>query len=167
MKIKSLDGLLLEELKDLYSAENQLIKALPKMAQATQSDELRSAIEEHLEQTKNQANRLEEAFKELGHRPQQVICKAMKGLIEEGEEMITKTDKCATRDAGIIAAAQRVEHYEISAYGSAHSHAALLGYNRIGELLEETLGEEKQTDKKLNQIAEESVNQEANQSMKA
>src|SRR6202034_808634 len=97
-KIKSLDELFLEELKDLYSAENQLIKALPKMAQATTSDELKTAIQHHLEETKNHASRLEEAFKELGEKPQQVTCKAMKGLIEEGEEVVQKAEKCAARD---------------------------------------------------------------------
>jgi len=164
-KIKSLDELFLEELKDLYSAENQLIKALPKIAKATTSTKLKSAIESHLEQTKRHASRLEEAFKELGHKPQQVTCKAMKGLIEEGEEMIHKADRCAARDAGIIGSAQRVEHYEISAYGTAQTHASLLGYNRIEELLQETLGEEKQANRMLNEIAEDSVNNDANRSM--
>ncbi|MDE2027798.1 MAG: ferritin-like domain-containing protein [Candidatus Omnitrophica bacterium] len=162
-KIKSLDELFLEELKDLYSAENQLISALPKMAQATVSDELRMTIENHLQQTKNHASRLEEVFKELGQKPSQVTCKAMKGLIEEGEEMIRKSDKGPACDAGIIGSAQRVEHYEIAAYGTAQSHASLLGYNRIGRLLEDTLGEEKEADSKLNQIAQESVNAQANQ----
>jgi ferritin-like metal-binding protein YciE len=161
-KIKSLDELFLEELKDLYSAENQLIKALPKMAKATTSNELKEAIEEHLEQTKNHANRLEEAFKELGHKPEQQTCKAMKGLIEEGEEVVQKAEKCAARDAGIIGAAQRVEHYEIAAYGTAQSHASILGYNRIGELLQETLGEEKEANSKLGEIAQDSVNTDAN-----
>ncbi len=157
-KIKSLDELFLEELKDLYSAENQLIKALPKMASATDSDELKAAIEEHLEQTRNHANRLEQAFRELGHKPVQVTCKAMKGLIEEGEETVQKAEKCAAGDAGIIGAAQRVEHYEIAAYGTAHSHASLLGHDRIKELLEETLEEEKEANARLNGIAQESVN---------
>jgi ferritin-like metal-binding protein YciE len=157
-----LDELFLEELKDLYSAENQLIKALPKMAKATTSNELKEAIEEHLEQTKNHANRLEEAFKELGHKPEQQTCKAMKGLIEEGEEVVQKAEKCAARDAGIIGAAQRVEHYEIAAYGTAQSHASILGYNRIGELLQETLGEEKEANSKLGEIAQDSVNTDAN-----
>jgi len=161
-KIKNLDELFLEELKDLYSAENQLIKALPKIAQATRSDELKSAIVKHLEQTRNHASRLEEAFKELGHQPQQALCKAMKGLIQEGEEVVQKAEKSAARDAGIIGAAQRVEHYEIAAYGTAQSHASLLGYNRIEELLQETLGEEKEANSKLNQIAEDSVNPDAN-----
>src|SRR5580692_583461 len=98
-KIKSLDELFLEELKDLYSAENQLIKALPKMAKATTSNELKDAIESHLQQTKTHASRLQEAFKELGQEPVQVTCKAMKGLIEEGEEVIHKAEKCAARDA--------------------------------------------------------------------
>jgi ferritin-like metal-binding protein YciE len=160
-KITSLDELFLEELKDLYSAENQLIKALPKMAKATASNELKDAIEKHLEQTRNHASRLEEAFKELGHKPVQVTCKAMKGLIEEGEEVVQKAQKSAARDAGIIGAAQRVEHYEIAAYGTAQSHASVLGYNRVEELLKETLGEEKEADSKLNQIAEGSVNSDA------
>ncbi len=164
-KIKSLNELFVEELKDLYSAENQLIKALPKMANATTSEELKSAIESHLLQTKNHANRLEEAFKELGRKPEQATCKAMKGLIEEGEEMIAKAEKSAARDAGIIGSAQRVEHYEISAYGTAHSHASLLGYNRVEELLQETLGEEKEANTKLGEIAEGSVNSDANQGM--
>jgi len=162
-KIKSLDGIFLEELKDLYSAENQLIKALPKMAKATNSDELKSAIEMHLEQTKNHASRLEEAFKVLGHKPEQLTCKAMKGLIEEGEEVIAKAEKCAARDAGIIGAAQRVEHYEIAAYGTAQSHASILGYNRILSLLQDTLKEEKDANFKLTEIAQDSVNFEANQ----
>ncbi len=165
MKIKSLEELFLEELKDLYSAETQLIRALPSMAKATTSDDLKNAIENHLEETKNHASRLEEAFKELGHKPEQVTCKAMKGLIEEGEEVVHKAEKCAVRDAGIIGAAQRVEHYEIAAYGTAKQHASVLGYNRIGQLLGETLGEEKQANTKLNDIAERSVNAEANQSM--
>jgi ferritin-like metal-binding protein YciE len=164
-KIKSLSELFVEELKDLYSAENQLIKALPKMANATTSDELKMAIQSHLEQTKNHASRLEKVFNELGHKPEQVTCKAMKGLIEEGEEMIQKAEKCAARDAGIIGSAQRVEHYEISAYGTAQTHASLLGYNRIDELLQETLEEEKAANNKLNQIALDSVNSEANQGM--
>ncbi|MDE2028499.1 MAG: ferritin-like domain-containing protein [Candidatus Omnitrophica bacterium] len=162
-KIRSLEELFLEELRDLYDAETQLIKALPRMAKAIVSDELKAAIENHLEQTKHHATRLEEAFKELGQRPSKTACKAMKGLIQEGEEMIERADKGAARDAGIIGSAQRVEHYEISAYGTAQSHASLLGYNRIGELLQETLGEEKEADSKLNEIAEDSVNSEANQ----
>lgn len=160
-KIKSLDGIFLEELKDLYSAENQLIKALPQMAKAINSEELKSAIEMHLEQTKKHATRLEEAFKELGQKPEQVTCKAMKGLIEESEEVISKADKCAARDAGIIGAAQRVEHYEIAAYGTAQTHASILGYNQILSLLQDTLREEKDANFKLNQIAQDSVNYEA------
>ena len=151
-KISNLEELFLEELKDLYSAENQLIRALPKIAKATNSNELKSAFENHLEQTKNHASRLQEAFTELGHKPAQVTCKAMKGLIE-GEEVIQKADKSAARDAGIIGAAQRVEHYEISAYGTAQTHASVLGFNRVGELLQQTLDEEKEADSKLNKIA--------------
>lgn len=161
-KMKSLNDVFLEELGDLYSAETQLIKALPKMAQATNSSELKSAIEEHLQQTKHQANRLEEIFKDLGQKPGQVTCKAMKGLIEEGEEVIQKADKSAARDAAIIGAAQRVEHYEIAGYGTAESHASLLGHSRVRDLLRETLEEEKKANFRLNEIAENSINEEAN-----
>lgn len=162
-KIKSLSGLLLEELKDLYSAEKQLIRALPKMAQAATSDELKRSLENHLEETRNQAVRLEEMFKELGHKPTSVPCKAMKGLIEEGVEVVKKTQKGPARDAGIIGAAQRVEHYEIAAYETSQSYAALLGKERVHELLEETLEEEKWATRTLTEIAEGSVNYEANQ----
>jgi ferritin-like metal-binding protein YciE len=160
-RIENLDDLFLEELGDLYNAENQMIKALPAMAQAAQSDKLRSAIEEHLEQTKNQFNRLEEIFKDLGHRPRQVVCKAMQGLIEEGKEMIQKSDKNPARDAAIIGSAQRVEHYEIAGYGTAKSHASLLGHKRVEALLAETLQEEKKANATLNTIAETNINVEA------
>jgi ferritin-like metal-binding protein YciE len=161
-KIRSLNDLFLEELGDLYSAEYQLIQALPKMAEASSSNDLRSTIESHLEQTRGQAARLEAIFKDLGQKPRQIVCKAMKGLIAEGEEMIQKSEKCAARDAGIIGAAQRVEHYEIAAYGTAENHAAVLGHSRICELLHETLQEEKDADHKLNGLAEGKINVQAN-----
>lgn len=160
-KITSLKELFLEELGDLYNAEKQLIKALPKMAEASESSELRTAIEEHLEQTKNHANRLEKVFRELGQKPGQVTCKAMKGLIEEGDEVVKKTEKGSARDAAIIGAAQRVEHYEIAGYGTAKCHASMLGHSDAEELLNETLEEEKEADTHLNEIAEGSVNEQA------
>jgi ferritin-like metal-binding protein YciE len=162
-KIQTLNDLFLEELGDLYSAETQLIAALPKMAKATNSPELKSALEEHLEKTRMHASRLEEIFKDLGQKPKQVTCKAMKGLIEEGEEMVHKADRSPARDAGIIGSAQRVEHYEIAGYGTAKSHASMLGHSRIQELLEETLEEEKEADKNLNELAENSINAQANE----
>ncbi len=162
-KIKSLDKWFLEELADLYSAEQQLVKALPKMAEAAESNELKSAIEEHLEQTKGHVNRLEKVFETLSEKPGKTICKAMKGLIEEGDDVVRKTEKGAARDAAIIGAAQRVEHYEISGYGTAQSHASLLGHSDVREILNETLEEEKNADILLNKIAEKSINAKANQ----
>jgi ferritin-like metal-binding protein YciE len=160
-KMETLQDVLLEELGDLYSAENQLIHALPKLAKAADSDDLRLVIEEHSEQTKDHINRLEEIFKELGTKPTRVVCKAMKGLIEEGEEVLQKSQKSPARDAALIGAAQRVEHYEIAGYGTARSHASLLGHSRIEELLDETLLEEKQANDILNDIAENDVNSQA------
>jgi ferritin-like metal-binding protein YciE len=162
-KINSLKELFLEELGDLYNAEHQLIKALPKMAEATDSQELRTAIEDHLEQTKNQVNRLEKVFRELGQKPGTVTCKAMKGLIAEGDEVVKKTERGPARDAAIISAAQRVEHYEISGYGTARCHASKLGFSTAEALLSETLEEEKEADTHLNEIAEGSINDQANQ----
>ena len=160
-KIQTLNDLFLEELGDLFNAENQLVKALPKMAKATESQDLRSVIEKHTQQTRNHVNRLEKIFKELGQKPAQVVCKAMKGLIEEGEEMVMKSEKSAARDAAIIGAAQRVEHYEIAGYGTAKSHASLLGHKRAEEILAETLQEEKRANENLNELAESNINQEA------
>jgi ferritin-like metal-binding protein YciE len=160
VEINSLRELYVEQLRDLYDAENQLIKALPKMAKASSSDELRQSIEEHLEQTRGQAERLEQIFEQLGEKPKGKKCKAMQGLIEEGKETIEEDMEEDTKDAAIIAAAQRVEHYEISGYGTARTYANLLGESEAAELLEETLNEEKETDQKLTQLAEE-INVEA------
>ena len=162
-KIRSLNDVFLEELGDLYNAENQLIKAIPKMAEATNSTELKSALETHLEQTRNHVNRLEEIFRHLSVKPNGVTCKAMKGLIEESEEVIKKSEQCAARDAAIIGAAQRVEHYEIAGYGTAQSHASLLGYKRVEELLYETLEEEKGANSLLTDLAEGVINSQAMQ----
>jgi ferritin-like metal-binding protein YciE len=148
----TLRGLYLDELRDLYSAENQLIKALPKMAESSTSPELRSGFEEHLKQTKNQAQRLEQIFDELGENPKRKKCRGMVGLIEEGEEMADSFGE-DVRDAGLISAAQRVEHYEIAAYGTAREYARILGEDQAATLLQATLDEEKETDKKLTELA--------------
>ncbi|HEX5422598.1 MAG TPA: ferritin-like domain-containing protein [Candidatus Acidoferrales bacterium] len=153
MKESALKELYVDELRDLYNAENQLTKALPKMAKAATSDELRAGFEEHLEQTKGHVERLQEIFKELGEKPTGKKCKGMEGLVEEGEEMIEEQEGEAL-DAGLISAAQRVEHYEIAAYGSVRTYANLLGEEDAAELLEQTLTEEKQTDQKLTKLAE-------------
>jgi ferritin-like metal-binding protein YciE len=162
VEINSLRELYVEQLRDLYDAENQLIKALPKMAKEATSDELRQGIEEHLEQTRGQAERLEQIFEQLGEKAKGKKCKGMQGLIEEGQETLEEDMEEDTKDAAIIAAAQRVEHYEISGYGTARTYANLLGENEAAELLEQTLQEEKETDQKLNQLAEE-INVEAAQ----
>jgi ferritin-like metal-binding protein YciE len=157
MKIESLQELFIDELKDLYSAENQIIKALPKMIKNSNSDELRSAFEEHLEQTKGQVERLDQIFEELDATPRGKKCKGMEGLLEESKELMEEDVEPEVLDAGIISAAQRVEHYEIAAYGTARTHAELLNMDNAVRLLQETLDEEKETDRKLTSIAE-SVN---------
>jgi len=155
MKENALKELYIDELRDIYNAKNQLTKALPKMAKAATSDELRAGFEEHLEQTKGHVERLERIFKELGEKPTGKKCKGMEGLVEEGNEMIKEEElKGETLDAGLISAAQRVEHYEIAAYGCVRTYADLLGEDAAAELLEETLKEEKETDQKLTKLAE-------------
>jgi ferritin-like metal-binding protein YciE len=160
VEINSLRELYIDQLRDLYDAENQLIKALPKMAREASSDELRQAIEEHLEQTRGQAERLEQIFEQLGEKAKGKKCKGMQGVIEEGKETLEEEMEEDTKDAAIIGAAQRVEHYEIASYGTARTYANLLGEDEAAELLEETLNEEKETDQKLTQLAEE-INVEA------
>jgi ferritin-like metal-binding protein YciE len=161
MKANSLRELLVEELKDLYDAENQLIKALPKMAEAASSEDLRAAIEEHLEKTQQQAERLKQVFSQLDESPKAQKCKGMEGLIKEGKDIIEEEDMDPeVKDAAIISAAQRVEHYEIAGYGCVRTWANLIGENEIASLLEQTLDEEKEADQTLNQIAEE-INVEA------
>jgi len=160
VEINSLRELYIDHLRDLYDAENQLIKALPKMAKEANSDELRLGIEEHLEQTRGHAERLEQIFEQLGEKPKGKKCKGMQGVIDEGKETLEEDMEEDTKDAAIIAAAQRVEHYEIAGYGTARTYANLLGENEAAELLEETLNEEKETDQKLTQLAEE-INVEA------
>ena len=161
MKLNTLQDLFIHELKDLYSAETQLLKALPKMAKAATHPELQAGFEEHLEQTKGHVARLEEIAelckcKLTGHK-----CKAMEGLIEEGSELIAEDAADTVRDAGLIGAAQRVEHYEIAAYGTARALATCLGYEEAAELLGETLEEEKETDEKLTELAMSAINAEA------
>ena len=161
MKANSLRELLVEELKDLYDAESQLIKALPKMAEAASSEDLRAAIEEHLEKTRQQVERLKQVFSQLDESPKAQKCKGMEGLIKEGKDIIEEEDMDPeVKDAAIISAAQRVEHYEIAGYGCVKTWANLLGENEVASLLEQTLDEEKEADQTLNQIAEE-INVEA------
>ncbi len=161
MKLNTLDDLLLHELKDLYSAENQLVKALPKMAEAANDEELKAGFEEHLEQTKGHVERLTKAAEILGKRLTGHTCQAMGGLIKEGAELIEEDADPGVRDAGLIGAAQRVEHYEIAGYGTAKALALRLGYDGIVAILEETLDEEKETNEKLTDLAESAVNEEA------
>lgn len=160
-KTATMNDLFLDEIRDLYDAEKQLTKALPKMAKAASSEELQAAIEDHLQQTQGHVDRLEEIFEALGEKGTGKKCAAMSGLIKEGEEIVSEFDEGALRDAGIIAAAQKVEHYEISGYGSARTHAQMLGHTEAVSRLEETLKEEKEADSKLNEIAEQMVNEEA------
>lgn len=158
MSLDSLRDLYVDELKDLYSAENQLLKALPKMAKAASVPELKAAFEEHLEITRGQVSRLETIFEELEVSPKGKKCKAMEGLIEEGKEIIEEKGAPAVVDAALIAAAQRVEHYEMAGYGCVRTFANLLGYEQAAALLQETLDEEGEADKKLTELAETVIN---------
>jgi ferritin-like metal-binding protein YciE len=160
MSVESIEDLFLDELKDLYSAEKQIVKALPKMVKAASASELSLAFQSHLEETKGHVERLENIFELLGKRGTGKTCEGMKGVLEEGSEVITEIAKGPVRDAGLIGAAQRVEHYEMAGYGSARALAELLGKPDMVRLLEETLNEEKAADEKLTEISE-SVNEEA------
>ncbi|MFO0880875.1 MAG: ferritin-like domain-containing protein [Gemmataceae bacterium] len=159
--MRSLRDLYVEELKDLYSAENQLVKALPQMAKRASAPTLKAAIVEHLEVTKTQVERLETIFKGLGVSPRGKKCKAMEGLIEEGKELLQADANHAVLDAGLIVAAQKVEHYEIAGYGSARTFAELLGESEAASLLQQTLDEESETDERLTSLARSVVNPEA------
>ena len=161
MKIHTMQDLFLEQIEDLYDAENQLVKALPKMAKASTSPDLREAFESHLEQTKGQVERLVQVFALLKQKPKAQTCPAMKGLVEEGDEVVANIEKSALRDAGLIAAANRVEHYEIAAYGSARAFALTLGMEKAVDLLQETLDEEVNADKTLSKLADTRINDEA------
>ncbi|WP_191060179.1 YciE/YciF ferroxidase family protein [Geminicoccus harenae] len=160
MADKDLQSLFLHQLKDTYFAENAIIKALPQMAAAAQSEDLRGAFAVHLEETKNQVKRLEKVFQQLGEQPQGVECKAIQGIIAEGEEIMSEFQGGAL-DAGLIAAAQAVEHYEITRYGTLIAWAKQLGHTEAQGLLEETLAEEESTDEALSELAEDAINPKA------
>jgi ferritin-like metal-binding protein YciE len=156
-----LEELLIDELKDLYNAETQIVKALPKMTRAASSPELKRAFERHLEETKRQVERLNQIGESLEIRLTGKKCKGMEGLIEEGKEIMEEDLDENAIDAGLIGAAQKVEHYEIAGYGTARTHAQLLGFNKVAKLLQQTLDEEAATDKKLTALAESIINVEA------
>lgn len=161
MQMQDLQDLYVEELRDIYNAEKQLVKALPKMAKKATDEQLKSAFTEHLEQTKGHVERLEQIFEKLGKRAGGKTCKAMQGIVEEGKETMEEDAEPEVMDAALIAAAQRVEHYEIAAYGTVRTYAKLLGDDKAAKLLQTTLDEEGETDKKLTQLAESSINIEA------
>ncbi|HEX4795445.1 MAG TPA: ferritin-like domain-containing protein [Humisphaera sp.] len=159
----SLNDLFVHEIGDLYDAENRLTEALPKMAEAASSSELKQAFNDHLRETQGHVRRLEEVFNLIGAKAKRETCPAMKGLIAEGEQMISATGDDRVRDAGLIAAAQRVEHYEMASYGAARTFARQLGLAQAADILQRTLDEEGETDKKLTRIAEGSINMQAGQ----
>jgi ferritin-like metal-binding protein YciE len=163
MKMNTLKDLYLDELKDIYDAEQQIVKALPKMAKKANSEELRAALEQHLDQTQTQIERLEQIFEELGEKAKGEKCLATKGLIEEATKMMEDAEDDDTRDAAIIGSAQKVEHYEIATYGTLRTYAELLGFDEQAELLQETLDEEKETDENLTELAVSCINIEANE----
>ncbi len=159
--LNSFKDLFVNQIEDLYDAENRLTKALPKMADAANSSQLKQAIQHHLTETQGHVSRLETIFRELNLEPKRETCEAMKGLIAEGEEMIKAKGDPDVKDAALIAAAQRIEHYEISGYGTARAFAKRLGMTQAANLLQQTQSEEEAADRKLNQIAESSVNVQA------
>jgi ferritin-like metal-binding protein YciE len=161
MSLDSLQSLFLEELKDIYHAEKQLVQALPRLAKSASSPDLKEAITSHLQETKGHVERLEQIFQDLGHAARGKRCKGMEGLLEEGKEIMEEEGEDAVIDAALIAGAQRVEHYEIAAYGCLRTYAQLLGYDGAAKLLSETLAEEEAADEKLNAIAESTVNAQA------
>jgi ferritin-like metal-binding protein YciE len=161
MKLETLRDLYVEQLEDLYDAEQQLTKALPKMAKTAHSPKLKSAFENHVRQTEGHVQRLEQVFGFLNKKAKAKTCKAMKGLVEEGNDMVKEKADADVKDAGLIAAAQRVEHYEIAAYGTVRTYAQILGQREAVQLLQQTLDEEGEADKLLTQIAMSSINLEA------
>jgi ferritin-like metal-binding protein YciE len=161
MKIQTMQDLFVEQIEDLYDAEHQLVKALPKMAKAATSPDLREAFESHLEQTKGHVERLEKVFATVNLKPKGQSCPAMRGLVEEGDEIVSNTEKSPLRDAGLIAAANRVEHYEIAAYGTARAFALTLGIETAVDLLQATLDEEVAADAALSELADSRVNDQA------
>lgn len=161
MAIETLQDLYLHELKDLYSAEKQILQALPKMAEKANHDSLRAAFEEHRRITEEQVRRLDTIFDDLGRKPGGEKCKGMEGLIEEGKDIMEEDADPDVRDAALIAAAQRVEHYEIAAYGTARTYAQRLGFDNHADLLQRTLDEEGETDRRLTELAESRINRDA------
>lgn len=159
--VKSLKELFINELKDLYHAEKQMTRALPKMSKQVSSETLKQHFDEHLKETENQITRLEKVFEELDMSPKTKKCMGMEGIIEEGKELFEEIDDPQVLDAAILGAAQKAEHYEISSYGTLATYADLLGMEDVAELLRETLEEEKSTDEKLTQLAESEINVEA------
>jgi ferritin-like metal-binding protein YciE len=160
-KITTLEDLYTDMLKDLYSAENQLVKALPKMAKAAQSPDLQKAFQNHLKQTEGHVDRIERIFSDMDGSPRGKKCVAMEGLVEEGSELLQEDIDPNVLDAGLIAAAQKVEHYEIASYGTVRAWAERLGKSRAVQLLQQTLDEESAANEKLTQIAESQANVEA------
>jgi ferritin-like metal-binding protein YciE len=158
-ELMDLNDLLVEQLKDLYNAEGQLLKALPKMAKAATNEELKQAFENHLAETEEHISRLEQVFESIGEKAKGKTCAAMKGLVEEGKEIMEEDASDEVLDAGLIAAAQRIEHYEIAGYGTVRTWAESLGHSEAAKLLQQTLDEEGKTDKLLTEIAESHVNQ--------
>jgi ferritin-like metal-binding protein YciE len=161
MKINSLQELYITELKDLYDGEHRIIKALPKMAEAANSPDLRNAFQKHLEQTRGHVDRLEQIFQMMNEAPKGQKCKGLEGIIDEGENMMDADAPPAVGDAALIASGQRVEHYEIAAYGTVRTYARRLGYPEHAQLLDKTLQEEGETDKLLTSLAESYINEEA------
>jgi ferritin-like metal-binding protein YciE len=161
MSLDSLESLFIEELRDIYNGEKQILRALPKMAKAAESAELSQAFTKHLKETQGHVQRLEKILRELGQAVRGKQCKGMMGLIEEGKEKLEEEGEAAVLDAALIASAQKVEHYEIAAYGCLRTYAQLLGYDQVAKLLEQTLAEEEAADKKLTQLGEGGINEAA------
>ena len=161
MQMETLQDLYVDELKDIYNAENQLIKALPRMAKKASSQQLKDSFTEHLALTREHVERLEQIFRKLGASPKGKKCKGMEGLIEEGKHIMQEDAEPDVMDAALIAAAQKVEHYEIASYGCVRTYAKLLGDEEASRLLQQTLNEEGETDKKLTRLAEAGINLEA------
>lgn len=164
MPLQTLKDLYIEELKDIYNGEHQILKALPKMSKAAASSDLKKAFNQHLKQTEHQVERLDKIFGELSKPRRGKKCLGIQGLIEEGSELIKEEADPSVKDAGLIAAAQRVEHYEMAAYGTLRTYAQMLGYESAAQALQDTLDEEGETDHKLTQLAEETINPHAESS---
>ncbi|MEA2712587.1 MAG: hypothetical protein QOK27_548 [Gemmatimonadales bacterium] len=161
MSLDSLESLFIEELRDIYNGEKQILRALPKMAKAAESAELSQAFTKHLKETQGHVQRLEKILRELDQAVRGKQCKGMMGLLEEGKEKLEEDGDAAVLDAALIASAQKVEHYEIAAYGCLRTYAQLLGYDQVAKLLEQTLAEEEAADKKLTQLGEGGINEAA------